>query len=87
MKDVPKFLPGSYAYSEFEPQKYKKPQDFQINSIVKSINRKGRKDFPQRSQRAEISVFNFVHFATSLFALGLKRILKLSQSFGIYRYI
>jgi hypothetical protein len=30
--DVPMFLPGSYAYSEIESQKYKKLPDFQIIS-------------------------------------------------------
>jgi hypothetical protein len=32
VKDVPRFLSGSYAYSEIESQKYKKLQDFQINN-------------------------------------------------------
>jgi hypothetical protein len=39
----------------------------------KSINRKGRKEFAQRSQRTELQGFVFAYFAPALRTLRLKR--------------
>jgi hypothetical protein len=39
----------------------------------KSINRRGRQGFAQRSQKAELHSFNFADFAISLCALRLKK--------------
>jgi hypothetical protein len=50
---------------------------------MKSINRKGRKGFKQRSQRADLKGFFFVCFTPSLCALWLKEtsLVLLTQKF------
>jgi hypothetical protein len=43
-------------------------------SKTKSINRKGRKEITQRTQRAHYLSFNFAHFAFALCALRLNEL-------------